>query len=77
MAKEDYFWTQKNGVKSHIKDLETSHLLNICKLLEKNNYTYTTTFYIEDYGCDKIEHCLYNLYENIRIELRLRKLEGS
>ena len=69
-------WTTKEGKESDIRDLETSHLENILKMLIKSNGT--EIFYgggvdANDMYFDSEEINNDDKIEKIELELRLRK----
>lgn len=76
----NYFWTTKDGETLHITEMETSHIENCLRLIERNNFSVTIEmgsmgFDGEGYY-DYEERNLRPVYENMKIELRLRRLEA-
>ena len=71
-------WTTKENITKDIRELETSHLENILRLLIKNNGEGVV---IGDIGGDGIPYGDIDYIDNdekiekIELELRLRKLE--
>lgn len=71
-----YFWKTKEGTTVHITDMETSHIINAMNLIEKKGFAYDEHWSLEaDFNVTT--HNLRPIYENMRVELRLRKLEGA
>ena len=71
-------WTTKDGVTKDIRELKTSHLENIIRLLKKRNGTYMTYGGGTDAEDMWFDEELVNLdedIEKIELELRLRKIE--
>ena len=71
-------WTTKDNITKDIRELETSHLENILKMLKRNNGKEYVTGGI---GADGIPYGNVEYVDNdeaiekIELELRLRKLE--
>lgn len=65
MHNRDMLWTTAGGVRNKIRDLTSSHLVNIEKHIEENKNKFLTML-----GEQRLDTCLFN----IRQEIRLRKL---
>lgn len=75
----NWHWETKDGETLHVRDMESSHLKNCMGLIEKRNFSYTERLgFIDSEGgdFDENEIDMRPLFENINLELRLRKLEG-
>ena len=71
-------WTTKDNVTKDIRDLETSHLENILKMLIKNDgdtIYYGGGMFPDEMYYDEDEVDNTESIEKIELELRLRKLE--
>ena len=74
----NYEWTTKDGKSLHITEMETSHITNTMKMIEREG------FEVEYLGGGESDSDCWAdtdfkdyrpIYENMRIELRMRKLE--
>jgi hypothetical protein len=76
-------WTTKEGKEILIRDMETSHIKNTMKMLEKKNFMLTTKIYCGDgfdHGSNEVDELTWNYqdeYERMHLELRIRAMEGK
>lgn len=83
-------WTQKNGQKIRIKDMDDKHLINTIRMLERNSQYYLNeailglcslqgemAIYYAEQEIDRLigEPCLHPLYEDLVEEAMKRDLE--
>ena len=78
----NYVWTTKEGRELHITEMESFHIVNTMKMIERSGYESVVVMAggHDMYGEGWLEEEHENLrpiYENMRIELRLRKMEGT
>lgn len=75
------FWTTKTGDIVAISEMETSHIINAMKVIERNNFEMTITSGSlqcnshDEMWFDEETYCVKDAYERMKLELRLRKLE--
>ncbi len=81
MQGDDWTWTTKQGEQLHLQNMQTSHILNCMAMIEKIGF-YTSeiiggSFDSKDYWCEEAENDYTPVYNNMVLELRLRKIAGQ